>query len=53
MPGERHELLEAIFKGNAKRSERLMREHVMSAAQRIVEFVRRYDEAREANNAET
>jgi DNA-binding GntR family transcriptional regulator len=45
MPGFEHrELIDAIDKGDAAAAERRMREHVMSAAHGVVEFVRRFDE---------
>ena len=53
MPGfEHHELLEAIARGDCAAGERMMRNHVMSAAHGVVEFVRRYDEAQKAGDAE-
>ena len=51
MPGFEHrELLDAIAKGDPSAGERMMREHVMSAAHGVVEFVRRYDEAQSSGN---
>jgi DNA-binding GntR family transcriptional regulator len=47
MPGFEHRgLLDAIGKGDPVAAERMMREHIMTAAHGVVEFVRRYDEAR-------
>jgi DNA-binding GntR family transcriptional regulator len=53
MPGFEHrELLDAIAKGDPKAGEQMMREHVMSAAHGVVEFVRRYDETRKSGGEE-
>jgi DNA-binding GntR family transcriptional regulator len=53
MPGFEHrELLEAVHKGDPHAAERKMREHVMSAANGVVEFVRGYDEARRTSSTE-
>jgi DNA-binding GntR family transcriptional regulator len=46
MPGSEHRgLLDAISRRDPEGAERMMREHIMSAAHGVVEFVRRYDEA--------
>ena len=53
MPGFEHrELLEAVRKRDARAAERRMREHVMSAAHGVVEFVRGYDQARGSSATE-
>lgn len=53
MPGFEHrELLDVIERNDTKAAEQLMREHIMSAAHGVVEFVRGYDEAPRSTSKE-
>ncbi len=46
MPGSEHRgLLDAISRRDPSAADRMMCDHVMSAAHGVVEFVRRYEEA--------